>query len=226
MCFTLGPAERCSRRFEAVLKGGGRGGTRGGREVCVGVVSSCLCRCACQHIALFFLTCWSGALPVHPFVLPLPRRCHSVCAFLLGFALPTPSLSPAPPLQTVPSVICAHSSRHAVSGQKRPLTSPGGWAASCRVPMWALGWGQPAAASRRGRRCDGGPDPPLKKQPNAARVGGRAEYARGCAGSCLHRHAVQESGETDAAGAVPAVRGEEGQQSKIRAACATIIYYA
>ena len=47
-CFASPPRWWSSgcRRFEAVLEEGG-GATRCGREVCVGVVSSCLCRCAC-----------------------------------------------------------------------------------------------------------------------------------------------------------------------------------
>jgi len=159
-CFASPPRWWSSgcRRFEAVLEEGG-GATRCGREVCVGVVSSCPCRCACQDVSFCFFL--HADLVASPSTL-LCSPCHDgvilSVVFFWAFALPTPSLSPAPRMQTVPSVAGAHSSRHAVGGRKGPLMSPEGWAAST--------YGQPLPRAdprpkrpvdrRRGRNGGGG----------------------------------------------------------------------
>ena len=104
--------------------------------------------CVSRNSLLFLLALHVG-LAASPSTL-LCSPCHGgvilSMVFFWAFALPTPSLSPAPPLQTVPSVAGAHSSRHSVGGRKGPLMSQGGWAASCRVPTWALQrrWSRPA----------------------------------------------------------------------------------
>jgi len=69
--------------------GGGGGGGGGGDNMwegglCWGGFFMSMSVCVLRNSLLFFLACWSGGLPVHPLVLPLPRWCHSVCGFLLG----------------------------------------------------------------------------------------------------------------------------------------------
>jgi len=109
--------------------------------------------------SLFLLACWIGTLPVHPFVLPPPRRCQSVCGFLLGVrSAPQPVTCPT----FANSTVCHRRAQYSACSRwsKRALDVAGGvgsqlprlevgagvGATSCRVPTWAplRRWSRPA----------------------------------------------------------------------------------
>ena len=166
--------------------------------------------CVSTYSLLVFLHVCLAAFPSALLCSPCHDGVILSVVFFWAFALPTPSLSPAPPLQTVPSVAGAHSSRHAVGGQKGPLISPGEWAASCRVPTWAplRRWSRPAIEETT-QWCSCGWAGRVSTW-----VGRESPSPRTAATAPIRLRSLELRAR------------EEGQQIKTREACSSIIYKA